>query len=876
MKSLSWLALVGGLAAACGDAPVSPVGDAATGPAGALLISAEVDDPAITRLHYAVRGPGLELPLEGELAVADGRAEAQLAIPAGLGRTVEVAYADAPRCNARARDLTIEAGRTAQVALFPDCAHDELAARRPPRIEAIYASRRSVEIGDVVALGVIASTPNGDPLTYRWTEQLAGRGFDAPSAPVTAWRAGPRSVARNQVTVAVSDGRSTASRSLTMDFDRIALGAGTCAQPTPIRIGQRLRGFTRGASNQASDTCGIPGVAPEHVFRLDLASRQDVSFTVTGSAFGARLYVRRGACGQGPELACEPGSQRIDLAQAEPGTYFIIVDGDSIFGQGEFQLTAFSGAQPEECRNFSDDDGDGAVDCADSDCADTAGCAVCAFECDPDPNDCVGGQCDPFSGRCNTFIRFGERCDRDADPATRDVCDGEGRCVADTAVCGNGIPEIGEQCDDGNTTDGDGCSATCVIVPVCGNGVPEFPEECDDGNTLAGDGCDPTCRVELCGSQRCDDGNPCTADVCTDAAAGTCQTAPVDDGTACDLDGSPATADTCQAGVCQAPPVDPALIVLDVDVLADPAFSLRAMHDRLAPDGDGAAQFAEWATTLTAPMTTNGRTVDGRPGFAAYLAGIPRDASGRFDVDAAGFLPSAMVNRFDLRTPGTCGENRLVFTKTSGATDRADRGTLIFEFAVPDDGSNCRNALAPWLALRGLTGEAKRAAAVAILEDFARPHLLNQFRTNEFVNAPFWELREFHLVDGHLQPFPVVDTVPFELAQDPTFRQFVVQNASALNHGAREIGILPTRFLAPASRADGTVLAINGLVPSLPGLEANLNILSCSGCHLTHTGTSFVHVEERPADRPSGLSTFMRSELEFRGEDLARFLSLEP
>ena len=33
----------------------------------------------------------------------------------------------------------------------------------------------------------------------------------------------------------------------------------------------------------------------------------------------------------------------------------------------------------------------------------------------------------------------------------------------DTTECGNGILETGEQCDDGNTTDGDGCSAICEI-----------------------------------------------------------------------------------------------------------------------------------------------------------------------------------------------------------------------------------------------------------------------------------------------------------------------------------------------------------------------------------------------------------------------------
>jgi len=35
--------------------------------------------------------------------------------------------------------------------------------------------------------------------------------------------------------------------------------------------------------------------------------------------------------------------------------------------------------------------------------------------------------------------------------------------VTPPSVCGNGVVEPGEQCDDGNTTSGDGCSATCEI-----------------------------------------------------------------------------------------------------------------------------------------------------------------------------------------------------------------------------------------------------------------------------------------------------------------------------------------------------------------------------------------------------------------------------
>jgi len=40
------------------------------------------------------------------------------------------------------------------------------------------------------------------------------------------------------------------------------------------------------------------------------------------------------------------------------------------------------------------------------------------------------------------------------------------------AVCGNGVIETGEECDDGNTVSGDGCSSTCTIEAVT---PPEEP-----------------------------------------------------------------------------------------------------------------------------------------------------------------------------------------------------------------------------------------------------------------------------------------------------------------------------------------------------------------------------------------------------------------
>lgn len=39
------------------------------------------------------------------------------------------------------------------------------------------------------------------------------------------------------------------------------------------------------------------------------------------------------------------------------------------------------------------------------------------------------------------------------------------RCISTPPQCGNNVLEDGEQCDDGNTQDGDGCSSTCNIEP---------------------------------------------------------------------------------------------------------------------------------------------------------------------------------------------------------------------------------------------------------------------------------------------------------------------------------------------------------------------------------------------------------------------------
>jgi cysteine-rich repeat protein len=64
--------------------------------------------------------------------------------------------------------------------------------------------------------------------------------------------------------------------------------------------------------------------------------------------------------------------------------------------------------------------------------------------------------------------------------------------------CGNGVVEVGEACDDGNTSDDDGCDSDCSIT-ACGNGVVAGGEECDDSNGNDEDGCLSSCVAATCG-----------------------------------------------------------------------------------------------------------------------------------------------------------------------------------------------------------------------------------------------------------------------------------------------------------------------------------------------------------------------------------------
>lgn len=181
--------------------------------------------------------------------------------------------------------------------------------------------------------------------------------------------------------------------------------------------------------------------------------------------------------------------------------------------------------------------------------------------------DIGGGDDDDGGPLCgNGVIDDGEQCD-DANDVNTDGCNNACRVniTPGDPECGNGFKEYGEECDDGNNRENDGCSPTCkktsippapgtsggtgggttggsngtpstggggngngIYIPSCGNSYTDLTEECDDGNTRSGDGCSADCRLEIalltppeCGNgiveanEECDDGNTSNDDTCS-------------------------------------------------------------------------------------------------------------------------------------------------------------------------------------------------------------------------------------------------------------------------------------------------------------------------------------------------------------------------
>lgn len=179
-----------------------------------------------------------------------------------------------------------------------------------------------------------------------------------------------------------------------------------------------------------------------------------------------------------------------------------------------------------------------------------------------DPNEDTPSSKDPTEVNDNPLCGNGiidedEACDDGTDEQGQPLNGQPNFCNADctgttTPVCGNGVREEGEMCDDGDDNGTpNNCADDCqgTTTPVCGNNVVEDGEACDDGDSNGSpNSCAIGCQditTPVCGNNAVEDGEACddgddngTPNHCADDCQGTttsvCGNGIPEDGEACD------------------------------------------------------------------------------------------------------------------------------------------------------------------------------------------------------------------------------------------------------------------------------------------------------------------------------------------------------
>src|SRR5690606_27408503 len=138
-------------------------------------------------------------------------------------------------------------------------------------------------------------------------------------------------------------------------------------------------------------------------------------------------------------------------------------------------------------------------------------------------------------------------CTENIHCADDDVCDGAEVCNTETHTCEEGTPAAdGTACE---TETGVVCFMGGCITPECGNSVVEPGEQCDDGmNGDDDDGCTDACEVTCTTEADCShlDGQ-CTVGACVDNL---CVSEPANEGNSCDDGMACTTGETCGGGTC--------------------------------------------------------------------------------------------------------------------------------------------------------------------------------------------------------------------------------------------------------------------------------------------------------------------------------------
>ena len=363
------------------------------------------------------------------------------------------------------------------------------------------------------------------------------------------------------------------------------------------------------------------------------------------------------------------------------------------------------------------------------------------------------------------------------------------------------------------------------------------------------------------------------------------------------------------------------LLITDPSVIEDPARTFNPCTNVGNPNGkwtfgylmtqmanqaqtgiDPRTFVRNWLAKFEATQTINTFGIPARPKVKDIIT-IPWElASGGvgqpLDLTKAPFRLLAIVNRIDLRgnsgyNVSNAGEARFVF----GAIDRrpisatccqVTEMTVIFEYGI--DRSGCANVKAwaqQWVNLSGLPfpSATYNQALENITEQFAHAGVapnkvngsaLNQLRTNEFLQPqPQWELREFKLTPGSEDPFAAngqLNMTTVKLTPDASFNNsgtlgaYLNANLPQVCAGTHVVPLSfgGTPFLGGSSFAAGpSGVAFwdspTFLCPPNPTCdpEFNFSFNTCSGCHLSETGTVFYMIRPTPFGSPPILSPFL-------------------
>ncbi|NQW61983.1 MAG: hypothetical protein HQ461_04060, partial [Deltaproteobacteria bacterium] len=188
---------------------------------------------------------------------------------------------------------------------------------------------------------------------------------------------------------------------------------GTCGAAFRIDAAGTFFGDTTGADNTSAGISCFGGTGnPDEAWDMLLPREGTVCIDTIGSTMDTVLYLRD-SCPGSSDIACNDdtaglgNASRIQFFAEADTRYFINVD--SFATPGPYILRVRYGScaglpAPELCADRTDNDGDGAIDCADSDCRNDPGCIAGVSEtiCDDGRDDDGDGTID-----CNDLDCFG-------------------------------------------------------------------------------------------------------------------------------------------------------------------------------------------------------------------------------------------------------------------------------------------------------------------------------------------------------------------------------------------------------------------------------------------------------------------------------------